>query len=135
MTFLTNIQAYSEHCANIACSKPFHISSPDIFRVGDIFKILWSFDQVYSERFHSENSLFRYYSAKFGYIQNLLEPSHIQKPVTFIILEYSGPFHNCLPSSLQNPITFTKIGKFCVALEIQNLCILIILEYLESCHI
>ena len=47
--FLTNIQAYSEHCANPACLKPFHILSPDIFRIGDMFKTLWSFDQVYSE--------------------------------------------------------------------------------------
>ena len=33
---------------------------------------------------------------------------------------YLEPFHNCIPIHTQNPVIFTKIGKLCVTLEIQN---------------
>ena len=44
----------------------------------------------------------------------------MQKPGIFGNLEYSGPFHNCIPTPNQNPCIFTKIGRPCVILEIQN---------------
>ena len=55
----------------------------------------------------------------------------MQKPGMFIILEYSERFHNCIPMHVQNPVIFTKIGKLCVMLEIQNPDIITILEYSE----
>ena len=44
---------------------------------------------------------------------------------------YSEPFQNCIPMHTQKPVIFTKIGKPCVTLEIQNPGILIILKYSE----
>ena len=44
----------------------------------------------------------------------------MQKPGIIGILEYSEHFHNCIPTHIQNPVIFTKIGKPCVILEIQN---------------
>ena len=41
----------------------------------------------------------------------------MQKPDILGILEYSEPFHNCIPTHIQNPVIFTKIGKLCVTLE------------------
>ena len=44
----------------------------------------------------------------------------MQKPGIFGILEYSEPFHHCIPTHIQNPVIFIKIDKPCVILEIQN---------------
>ena len=123
------IQAYSNtlRISNAYLSQTFHIPSPGMLRTKSIFKILLNFDQVYSEPCHSENSLFRHYSAIFRHIQNLVLPSHIQKPGIFGNLEYSEPFHNCIPSSVQNSAIFKKIGKPFATLEIENLGILAIL--------
>ena len=37
----------------------------------------------------------------------------MQTPGIFEILEYSEPLYNYIPSSIQNPAIFTKIGKPC----------------------
>ena len=50
----------------------------------------------------------------------------------FGILEYSQPFHNCISTYVQHPVIFTKIGKTCVTLKIQNLELLTILEYSKT---
>ena len=42
------------------------------FRTGSIFKTLRNFDQAYSEPCHSQNSLFRHYSAIFWPTHNLV---------------------------------------------------------------
>ena len=55
----------------------------------------------------------------------------MQRPALLTILKYSEPFHNCILTFIQNPVTFTKIDKACVTLEIQNSSILTILEYSE----
>ena len=52
----------------------------------------------------------------------------MQKPGIFWILEYSEPFHNCIHTSIPNPVIFTKLDKSYVTLEIQNPSILAILE-------
>ena len=54
----------------------------------------------------------------------------MQKLGIFVILEYYEPYHNCIPMHIKNPITFSKIGKPYVTLEVQNPGILAILEYL-----
>ena len=53
----------------------------------------------------------------------------MQKSSIFGILEYPDPFLNCVLVHFQNPVKFTKIGKPCVTLEIQNPDILTFLEY------
>ena len=55
----------------------------------------------------------------------------MQKPDILGILEHSEPFHNCIPTDIQNLVIFMKIGKSCVTLKIQNPSILTILEYSE----
>ena len=45
----------------------------------------------------------------------------MQKPDIFEILEYSEPFHNCIPTHIQNLVIFTKIGKPCVNLYEQGI--------------
>ena len=44
-------------------------------------------------------------------------------------MEYLEPFHNIILAHIQNPVIFMKIGKPCVTLEIQNSCVLAVLEY------
>ena len=44
----------------------------------------------------------------------------MEKPGIFGILEYSEPFHNSILTHIQNPIIFTKIGKPCVNLKVEN---------------
>ena len=44
----------------------------------------------------------------------------MQKFGIFGILEYLESFNNCIPTHIQNPVIFTKMGKLCVTLEIQN---------------
>ena len=68
----------------------------------------------------SQNSLFRHPSI----IRTLRNPCIMQRAGIFEILEYSEPFHNCILLYIQNPVTFTKIGKPCVTMEIQNSSIL-----------
>ena len=50
----------------------------------------------------------------------------------FGILEYSEAFHNCIPTHIQSIFIFTKTGKPCVTLEIQNPGILTILDILRT---
>ena len=59
----------------------------------------------------------------------------MQKPGRFEILEYSEPVHNCILAHTLNAVIFTKIGKPCVTLEIQNPDILTIMEYSEAWYI
>ena len=76
----------------------------------------------------------------FNHIQAYSEPRvtfayaetwHIQNPVIFrtlTIFVNMGLNQDAIPSSIQNPVIFMKIGKPCVTREIQNPSILIILE-------
>ena len=50
-------------------------------------------------------------------------------------MQCSEPFHNFIPTHIQNPFIFMKIGKPYIALEIQNPGQLTILEYSEPWHI
>ena len=47
-------------------------------------------------------------------------PSIITENWYIGILEFSEPFHNCISTHIQNPVIFTKIGKPCAILVIQN---------------
>ena len=88
-TLLRHIQTYSgvfNTLCNPRYSQPCHILSPGIFRTGGLFKALWSADQIYSDIF-----------------------LHMQKPDILGIPEYSEPFHNYIPTYIQNPVIFTKI--------------------------
>ena len=67
-----SLKSYSPLYVTLAYSQPFHILSPGIFRTGGIFKTLWNFDEAYSELCHSQNSLFKRYSAILILIQNLV---------------------------------------------------------------
>ena len=70
---LRHIQAYScifGICVSLAYSQPCHIPNPGLFRTRGIFKTLGNFDQIYSECCHSQNSLFRHYSAIFRTLYN-----------------------------------------------------------------
>ena len=60
---------------------------------------------------HIPNSAVKHYSAVFRNIQNLVQRLHTQKPGTLGILEYSKPFHNCIPMHFQNPAILTKINE------------------------
>ena len=95
------IQAYTAPCITLAYSKTYHIPNPGIFRTGGIFKTLRNFDQVYSERYCSHNSLFRYYSAIFRTLGN---DCICRNFGMFGILQYSTTFHNSIPMHIQNPI-------------------------------
>ena len=44
----------------------------------------------------------------------------MQKSGIFGILEYSEPFHNCIPTHTQHYVIFTKIGKPSVTLQIED---------------
>ena len=48
-----------------------------------------------------------------------------------LYLEYSEPFHNCIPAHIQNPVIYMKIGKPCLTLEIENPDIWATLKYSE----
>ena len=113
-------------------TKPCYIPGPGIFRTGGIFKTMWKYDQKYSELCNSPNSLFRHYSAIFKTLCNgciYAETWHVPHPVIF------RTFHNCNPTHIQKPVTFIKIGKPCVTVEIQTPGILTILECPELWHI
>ena len=75
------------------------------------------------------------YSGIFRHIQNLVWRLHMQKPGVCGSLEYSEPFYNSIPTHIQNFVIFTKIGKPCVILEIQNPGILTIIEYSDPWQI
>ena len=47
-----------------------------------------------------------------NHIQNLVQRFHMQKADLLGILEYSEPFHNCIPTHIQNPVIFTKIYEY-----------------------
>ena len=116
-------------CVTLAYSQPCHILSLGIIRTGNILKSLQNFDQAYSKCWHSQNSLFRHYSAILRHIQNLAKHMCMQKPDIFGIPEYSEPFHNCILMHIQGPAIFMKTCKPCVTLEIQNPGMLPILQY------
>ena len=61
---------------------------------------------------HIQNFAIGHYSAIFGRIQNLLKRWHMQKAGILEILEYSEPFHNCIPTYIQNTAIFMKIYKY-----------------------
>ena len=119
------IQAYSAHCVTLTYSQLCHILNPSIFRARGIFKTLGNFDQAYSEPCHSQNSLFWHYSAilrtlhKTCICRNLscLNSCNIQN--TSIIAS----------RHIQNPVIFTKTGKPCVTMEIDNRWIFRILTH------
>ena len=47
--------------------------------------------------------------------------SHIQaNSGPCIMLAFAEPFLNCIPTHIQNPVIFTKIGKLSITLEIQK---------------
>ena len=77
----------------------------------------------------------QFIQSSFIHIQAYAEPwltlLHMQKPSIFGILEYSEPFHNCIPMHIQNSVILTKKSKPFVMVEIQNPGILAILEYSE----
>ena len=58
---------------------------------------------------HIQNPAIGHCSAIFRHIQNLAQHLQLQKPGILGILEYSVPFHNCIPTHIQNPVIFTKI--------------------------
>ena len=79
-------------------------ASPDIFIIlcnPGILKTMSNFDDAYSKPSHSHNSLFRHLLDIFSDMQNLVKRLHIQ---IFRILEYSEPFHDCIPTNNQNPV-------------------------------
>ena len=88
------IKAYSGlfrhilHPVWLSYSQLCHILSPGIFSTRDLFNTLRNVDQTYSEPYHR---------ALFSHIQNLRQHLHTQKPGILTIMEYSEPFHNCIP--------------------------------------
>ena len=61
---------------------------------------------------HIQNPAIGHYSTIFRHIQNLVQPLHMQKPDILGILEYSEPFHNYIPTNIQNPVIFTKMYEY-----------------------
>ena len=61
---------------------------------------------------HIQNPAVRHYSAVFRHIQDLVQRLHTQKPGILGILEYSKPFHNCIPTHIQNPVILRKINEY-----------------------
>ena len=61
---------------------------------------------------HIQNPAIWYYLAIFRHILNLVQHLHTQKPSILEILEYSEPFHNCLPKHIRSPVILTKIYKY-----------------------
>ena len=55
---------------------------------------------------YTQNPGIGHYSAVFRHVQNLVQRLHMQKPGILGILEYSEPFHNCIPTHIQNPVIF-----------------------------
>ena len=60
---------------------------------------------------HIQNPVIGHYSAILRHIQNLVQ-HFTHKHGILGILEYSEPFHNCIPTNIQNPVIFTKIYKY-----------------------
>ena len=56
---------------------------------------------------------------------------HMMKPGKFGILEYLELIQNYSSTNIMSSVIFTKIGKPCVTLEIQNPAVMKILEYSE----
>ena len=138
---LKHIQAYwggiIKAFLNLACSQPCHIQSSGIFRTRGIFKILWNLDQAYSEPCHSQNSSFRHFIQPYsGIFKTLCNAACICRNLAYSeSRNNSEPFHNFIPTPIQNPFISTKIGKFCVTVEIQNPGIITILKYSGTWHI
>ena len=61
---------------------------------------------------HIQNPAIWYYLAIFRHILNLVQHLHTQKPSILEILEYSEPFHNCIPKHIRSPVILTKIYKY-----------------------
>ena len=66
---------------------------------------------------HIENPAIGHYSAIFRHIQNLVQCLHTQNPGTLGILEYSKPFHNCIPTHIQNPAILRKFMNIQIYLK------------------
>ena len=81
-------------------------SEPSMFRTGGLFKTLQTMTR------HIRNPAKGHYSAKFRYIQNLVQRLHTQKPGIVRILKYSEPSHNCIPTDIQNPVLLTTIWEY-----------------------
>ena len=92
----------SRVCTTLSC----HILSPNIFKTGGLLQTLWNVDQAYLELCHGAlcSHILAY--------QNLMQHLHMQKPGILGILEYSEPFHNCIPKHIQNPVISTKIFEY-----------------------
>ena len=58
---------------------------------------------------HIQNPAIGYYSVIFRHFQNLVQCLQMQKPGILQILEFSEPFHNCIPIHIQNTLIFMKI--------------------------
>ena len=61
---------------------------------------------------HIQNPAIGHYSVIFKHDQNLVQRLHMEKPGILGILEYSELLHNCIPTYIQNPVTFTKIYEY-----------------------
>ena len=98
------IKAYSEPRVTLAYSQPCHIQSLGIFRTEGIFKTLWNFDQAHSEPCHRTiySDIIQPYSGIFRTLCNACISWNIQ--------------NISIPTPVQNPVIFTKIGKPCVTL-------------------
>ena len=70
---------------------------------------------------HIQNPAIGHYSATFRHIQNLVQHLYMQKPGILRILEYSEPFHNCIPTHIQGPVILTKIYKYPELKHTENL--------------
>ena len=57
---------------------------------------------------HFQNPAIEHYSAMFRHIQNIVQHLHTRKSGILGILEYSEPFHNCIPMPVQGPVILTK---------------------------
>ena len=57
---------------------------------------------------HIQNPATEHYLAISRYIQNLAQRLHTQKPGILGIMEYSEPFHNYIPTHIQNPLILQK---------------------------
>ena len=140
--WILNVWQCSEY-ASVSITAPFcyvlHQAHSEFCHIqNSIYSSTFSHIQAYSvllRHIQAYWGIAKAYSGLFMHIQNLLSPSHMQKPDIFGILEYTEPFHNFILTHIQNPVIFTKTGRPCVTLEIRNPGTMIILEYSEPWHI
>ena len=91
----------------------FHIPSPGIFRTRGIFNTMWNFDQANSELCHSQNSLFRHYSAIFRTWYNPRICRNLAHSKSWNTQNHSI---NYILTHIHNHVIFTNISKLCVNL-------------------